>query len=131
MTHAVEQAWNAGIVVVVAGGNDGTDRLSLANPAMDPRVIAVGASDAQGTLDTADDTVPYFSARGNLIRHVDFVAPGAHVASLAVPGSVIAEDNPKAVVGSAVPARQRHQPGRRGHRRRRRPPAAALPDPDP
>ncbi len=100
LTHAVEQAWNAGIVVVAAGGNDGTDRLSLANPAMDPRVIAVGASDAQGTLDTADDTVPYFSARGNLIRHVDFVAPGAHVASLAVPGSVIAEGNPKAVVGS-------------------------------
>ena len=100
LTYAVEQAWNAGIVVVVAAGNDGTDRVTLANPAMDPRVIAVGASDAQGTLDTADDTVPYFSARGNLLRHVDFVAPGAHIAGLAVPGSVIAEDNPQAVVGS-------------------------------
>ncbi len=100
LTYAVEQAWKAGIVVVVAGGNDGTDRMTLANPAMDPQIIAVGASDAQGTLDTADDTVPYFSSRGNLLRHVDLVAPGTHVASLAVPGSELAEAYPGSVVGS-------------------------------
>jgi serine protease AprX len=100
LAFAVEQAWNAGIVVVVAGGNDGTDRLTLANPAMDSSVIAVGASDAQGTLDTGNDTVPYFSARGNLLRHVDLVAPGAHIASLAVPGSVIVEAYPTALVGA-------------------------------
>ncbi|MFZ0159133.1 MAG: S8 family serine peptidase [Kineosporiaceae bacterium] len=100
MTYAVEQAWNAGIVVVVAGGNDGTDRLTLANPAMDPRIIAVGASDAQGTLDTANDTVPYFSARGNLLRHVDLVAPGTHIAGLAVPGSVLTETYPSGLVAS-------------------------------
>jgi serine protease AprX len=99
LTYAVEQAWNAGIVVVVAGGNDGTANLSLANPAMDPRVIAVGASDARGTVATADDTVPAFSARGNPMRHVDLLAPGAHVAGLAVPGSVIAETYPGALVG--------------------------------
>jgi serine protease AprX len=99
LTYAVEQAWKAGIVVVVAGGNDGTANLTLANPAMDPLVIAVGASDARGTLTTADDTVPSFSARGNPSRPVDLLAPGAHVAGLAVPGSVIAEANPSAVVG--------------------------------
>ncbi len=99
LAYAVEQAWNAGIVVVAAAGNDGTANLTLANPAMDPRIIAVGASDAQGTLDTGDDTVPAFSARGDTKRIVDFLAPGAHVAGLAVPGSVIAETHPDALVG--------------------------------
>ena len=45
LTHAVENAWRAGIVVVVAGGNGGTDNPRLNNPAYDPYVIAVGASD--------------------------------------------------------------------------------------
>jgi len=39
---------------------------------------------------TGDDTVPFFSARGNPLRYVDLIAPGAHVASLAVPGSQLA-----------------------------------------
>src|SRR3954447_12059440 len=36
ITYAVETAWRHGIVVVVAGGNDGTSRPSLTNPATDP-----------------------------------------------------------------------------------------------
>ena len=49
LTYAVENAWRAGIVVVVAGGNDGIDRLSSNNPAYDPFVIAVGAADNRHT----------------------------------------------------------------------------------
>src|SRR3954465_7205760 len=33
LAYAVENAWRAGIVVVVASGNDGTNRTQLANPA--------------------------------------------------------------------------------------------------
>ena len=40
LAFAVEQAWRAGIVVVVAAGNDGNG-FALRNPASDPYVIAV------------------------------------------------------------------------------------------
>ncbi len=48
LAHAVENAWRAGIVVVVAGGNSGTDSPQLNNPAYDPYVLAVGAADTNG-----------------------------------------------------------------------------------
>jgi serine protease AprX len=100
LAYAVEAAWKAGIVVVVSGGNDGTPATVLADPGYDPYVLAVGADDPQGTLDYADDTVPDFTSRGTNDRHVDLVAPGAHVAGLVVPGSVIATAHSGAIVGT-------------------------------
>lgn len=99
LAYAVEQAWKAGIVVVVAGGNDGTPAQVLADPGYDPYVLAVGADDPQGTVGYTNDTVPDFTSRGTNERHVDLVAPGAHVAGLRVPGSVVDDQNPGAVVG--------------------------------
>ena len=61
LAFAAEQAWHAGIVVVVAVGNDGNDVLQVNNPANDPYVIAVGSDNANGTATTADDTVSSFS----------------------------------------------------------------------
>src|SRR5436305_3092162 len=49
LAYAVEQAWRHGIVVVVSGGNDGQDGSTLADPAYDPNLIAVGADDPMGT----------------------------------------------------------------------------------
>ncbi len=100
LTYAVEAAWRQGIVVVVAAGNDGTNKVDLANPAQDPTVMAVGAEDPNGTLTTTDDTIPAFSNRGTMKRHVDIVAPGTHVLGLAVPGSVVHLANPAARVGT-------------------------------
>jgi serine protease AprX len=100
LAYAVEAAWKAGIVVVASGGNDGTPATVLANPGYDPFVLAVGADDPQGTLDYVNDTVPDFTSRGTNDRHVDLVAPGAHVAGLVAPGSVIAGAYPTAVVGT-------------------------------
>jgi serine protease AprX len=100
LTYAVEAAWRKGVVVVVAAGNDGTRNVELANPAQDPNVIAVGAEDPNGTLSPLDDTVPDFSNRGTGARHVDVAAPGTHVLSLRVPGSVIDLANPNARVGT-------------------------------
>lgn len=101
LTHAIENAWRAGITVVVSGGNKGSDQPSLDNPARDPFVIAVGADDTHGTPNgSTDDSVPTFSSRGSLTRHVDVVAPGQSVASLRNPGSVIDTEYPGAVVDS-------------------------------
>jgi serine protease AprX len=102
LTHAIENAWRAGITVVVSGGNAGTTRPSLDNPARDPFVIAVGADDTHGTNGTADDTIPVFSSRGSLTRHVDVLAPGQSVASLRNPNSVVDAEYPGARVDARL-----------------------------
>jgi serine protease AprX len=99
LTHAVENAWRAGIVVVVSGGNSGTSAPELNNPAYDPYVLAVGASDTRGTVDASDDVVPAFSSRGSSARRVDLVAPGRSILSLRDPGSYLDEAHPSARVG--------------------------------
>jgi serine protease AprX len=98
LTHAVENAWRAGIVVVVAGGNSGTDHPRLNNPAYDPFVLAVGAADTRGTISTSDDVVPAFSSRGDSDRRVDLVAPGRSIVSLRDPGSYLDDAHPSARV---------------------------------
>jgi len=62
LCQAVEQAWRAGIVVVVAAGNDGRDNSAGTNgyatitaPGNDPYVITVGAMKSMGTPTRADD----------------------------------------------------------------------------
>jgi serine protease AprX len=100
LSYAVEQAWKHGIVVVVAAGNDGTTRKQLADPAIDPYVIAVGADDPNGTLSTADDVVPAFAQRGTTTRRVDLIAPGVHVLGLRDPNSFVDQNNPGGRVGS-------------------------------
>ncbi len=99
LTHAVENAWRAGIVVVVSGGNSGTENPKLNNPAYDPYVLAVGASDTRDTTAAYDDLVPDFSSRGDSSRRVDLVAPGKSIVSLRVPGSYVDEAYPSARVG--------------------------------
>jgi serine protease AprX len=98
LTHAIENAWRAGIVVVVAAGNSGTSAPRLNDPAYDPYVLAVGASDTEGTVSASDDLVPDFSSRGDAARRVDFVAPGRSIVSLRDPGSNIDDANPTARV---------------------------------
>ncbi|WP_167762161.1 S8 family serine peptidase [Blastococcus sp. CT_GayMR20] len=99
LAYAVENAWRKGIVVVAAGGNDGRPDKTLANPAYDPHVLAVGAMDSAGTVSSSDDTVPNWSTRGTDARHVDVVAPGVSVLGLRVPGGVSDSNNPQARVG--------------------------------
>jgi len=98
LAYAVEAAWKAGIVVVVAAGNDG-NAVALRNPAYDPFVIAVGAEDPQDTPGVHDDTVLEFSNCGTDGRHVDLVAPGKSIISLRDPGSFADSFYPDARVG--------------------------------
>lgn len=97
LAHAVERAWRAGIVVVAAAGNDGNGT-ALRNPAYDPYVLAVGASESGYGYSAADDTVPSFSNCGTIDRHVDLVAPGKSIVSLRAPGSTIDQAYPDAAV---------------------------------
>ena len=101
LAYAAEQAWRHGIVVVVSGGNDGKAGTTLADPAYDPNLIAVGADDPMGTVGTSDDQPASFTSRGNLLRHVDVIAPGKSVISARDPGSVIDLNFPTARVGTA------------------------------
>ncbi|MFZ6002586.1 MAG: S8 family serine peptidase [Actinomycetota bacterium] len=100
LAHAVESAWRNGIVVVVAGGNDGATRSALSNPAYDPMVLAVGAVDLKGTVSAVDDRVAPFSSRGSVTRSVDLVAPGVSIASLRNPGSSIDDAHQSSVVNT-------------------------------
>ncbi len=101
LTHAVENAWRAGIVVVVSGGNEGPDA-ALNNPAYDPFVIAVGAADTRNTIGASDDLVTDFSSRGRPSRRVDITAPGRSIASLRDPGSYLDSAHASARYGDGL-----------------------------
>jgi serine protease AprX len=99
LMYAVEQAWQAGIVVVIAAGNDGTSTSVLTNPAMDPFVVAVGASTTNQTVATTDDDLATFTNGSAATRKVDLLAPGTSIVSLRDTGSYIDQTYPSARVG--------------------------------
>jgi serine protease AprX len=98
LSFAVEQAWRAGIVVVVAAGNDGNSSM-LRNPALNPFVIAVGATDSNNTASPDNDFVADFTNCGTESRYVDVLAPGRSIISLRNPGSSADVNYPKARIG--------------------------------
>jgi serine protease AprX len=99
LAAAAEHAWRNGLVVVVSGGNDGEAAGSLSNPAIDPYVIAVGASDPNGLASGwVNPSVAEFSSRGTDARHVDLVAPGRSVVSFRAPGSSVDLEHPEGLV---------------------------------
>ena len=93
LNYAVERAWDSGIAVVVAAANLGPGPGTISKPGDDPFVITVGAIDDRGTPGLGDDHLPDFSSRGPTaadgLAKPDVVAPGAHLVSLAAPGSTI------------------------------------------
>jgi serine protease AprX len=101
LAAAAENAWRRGLVVVVSGGNGGADSGGLTDPAIDPYVLAVGASDPQDTVTgwTKNPKVADYSARGTADRHVDLLAPGRSVVSLRDPGSYVDLNYPEGRVG--------------------------------
>src|SRR6266566_480769 len=92
LCQAAEQAWKAGIVVVVAAGNYGRDNSNNNNgygtitaPGNDPYVITVGAMKTMETASRADDLIATYSSKGpTMLDHVvkpDLVAPGNLIVS--------------------------------------------------
>ena len=100
LTQAVEQAWKAGILVVVASGNYGRDNshnnngyATITSPGNDPYVITVGAMRTMDTQTRSDDAIASYSSKGpSLLDHVvkpDLVAPGNLVSSTLAPNSLL------------------------------------------
>jgi serine protease AprX len=105
LAAAAENAWKHGIVVVVSAGNNGSDNGRLTNPAIDPHVIAVGATDSHNNVNgwaPKFATTAAFSEVGSTNRHVDLVAPGTSLVSARVPGSFIDVNNPAGRIAGDV-----------------------------
>jgi len=105
LAAAAENAWRHGIVVVTSAGNNGSDNGRLSDPAIDPYVIAVGATDSGNRLDgwTRDHTtVASYSEVGSADRTVDLVAPGTSLVSVRAAGSLIDVNNPSGLVSGDV-----------------------------
>ncbi len=99
LAAAAENAWKHGLVVVVSGGNEGLTAGRLTDPAMDPYVIAVGASDPDLTIANWQlPEVASFSSSGTAARHVDLLAPGTSITSLRDPGSFVDVNHPEGLV---------------------------------
>ncbi len=101
LAAAAENAWRHGIVVVTSAGNNGSDTARLSDPAIDPHVIAVGATDSHNRLDgwaSTHTTAASYSQVGSATRHVDLVAPGTSMVSTRAPGSFIDVNNPSGLV---------------------------------
>jgi serine protease AprX len=99
LAAAAENAWKHGLVVVVSAGNDGQSSPLLTDPAIDPYVIAVGASDSgDSTSGWNHPDVASFSSGGSAARHVDLVAPGTSITSLRDPGSFVDQNHPEGQV---------------------------------
>ena len=109
LCQAVEQAWSAGITVVVAAGNLGRNSVNGSNgygtvtaPGNDPFVITVGAMKTMNTASRVDDLVASYSSKGpTMYDHVvkpDIVAPGNLVKATIAPGSTLATLYPSNIV---------------------------------
>ncbi|MDI3316935.1 MAG: S8 family peptidase [Bacillota bacterium] len=97
LCQALEKAWQAGLVVCVAAGNDGPAPFTISSPGIDPLLITVGATDDKRTPAKADDAVASFSGRGptlELGRKPDLVTPGVGIVSLRAPGSALDQAHP-------------------------------------
>ncbi len=101
LSFAIDNAWNHGIVVVVAAGNEGRGAHRLANPATNPRIIAVSSSRVRrNSKESKAWTIPSWAPSGDGVRNPDLLAPGLSIASLRVPGGRLDNENPTAVTGA-------------------------------
>jgi serine protease AprX len=106
LCQAAEQAWKAGIVVVVAAGNFGRDDLAntsgygaITAPGNDPYVITVGAVNTLGTSNRTIAVPTSYTSKGpslyDNVAKPDLVAPGNLIISLYFPGSTLSKNNPQ------------------------------------
>ncbi len=96
MVKIVEKAWDAGIVVCVAAGNEGPDQKTISSPGISAKVITVGAMNDMNTVSRKDDQVADFSSRGPTLDGLnkpDVLCPGVNIISLRSPRSYLDKVN--------------------------------------
>lgn len=92
LCQALEKAWNAGLVVCTAAGNDGPAPQTINSPGIHPTFITVGAFDDKNSIDGSDDEVADFSSRGPTIDGLtkpDLLFPGSNIVSARAKGSYL------------------------------------------
>lgn len=80
LLDAVEMAWDHGIVIVCAAGNNGPNRGSVTIPGTQPKVITVGSVDYRYNGCTPSD----YSGRGpteECVKKPEIYAPGSNIIS--------------------------------------------------
>ena len=84
LVQSVNAAWDSGIVVVVAAGNNGPKRMSVTSPGISRKVITVGSSDDHKTVLLGGSRIHNYSGRGptdDCIVKPDVFAPGTGIVS--------------------------------------------------
>ncbi|AEK73648.1 subtilisin-like serine protease precursor [Thermococcus sp. 4557] len=87
LSQAVNNAWDAGIVVCVAAGNSGPDKYTVGSPAAASKVITVGAVDKY-------DVITDFSSRGPTADgrlKPEVVAPGNWIIAARASGTQLTD----------------------------------------
>jgi len=84
LVRGVNEAWDDGLVVVVAAGNMGPERCTITTPGISRKVITVGCSDDYKEVNVMGSRMVDYSGRGPTgacILKPDLVAPGASIVS--------------------------------------------------
>lgn len=82
--RATTKAWQHGLVVAVAAGNDGPLPNTINSPGINPVIITVGNYDDHETITPQDDQLSNSSSRGPTNDHLnkpDLIAPGTKITS--------------------------------------------------
>jgi serine protease AprX len=99
LVEAVDELWDAGIVVVCSAGNSGRQgHGTISSPCNSRKVITVGALNDRKSPSLEDDAVATYSSLGptryELAAKPDLLAPGNKIWSVRSPGSRIDLDLP-------------------------------------
>ncbi len=102
LAQAVMAAWQAGIVVVAAAGNEGPAPMTINVPGNVPYIITVGAlTDNYTPYNLTDDRLASFSSTGPTYEGFvkpEMIAPGGHITASMSSSSYLANIDPNSMM---------------------------------
>lgn len=84
LVQGVNAVWDSDIIVIVAAGNNGPGPMSISTPGISRKVITVGSSDDNVSVEVFGSKSKDYSGRGPTpycIKKPDIVAPGSNIIS--------------------------------------------------